>query len=148
VKPPPLAGFPVVLHVPVAWGEMDAYAHVNNAVYFRWFASARIAYFDRVAFRDPEANGGVGPILHSTSCRFRRPLVYPDTVHVGARITDIGHDRFTMQYALLSERIGGIAAEGAGVVVAYEYARGVKARLPDEVRRRIETLEASAAGGG
>ena len=39
----PLAGYPVRIEVPVAWGEMDAFGHVNNVVYFRYFESARIA---------------------------------------------------------------------------------------------------------
>ena len=41
----PVADYPVVIETPVAWGEMDAYGHVNNIVYFRYFESARIAYF-------------------------------------------------------------------------------------------------------
>ena len=39
----PVADYPVVIEIPVAWGEMDAYGHVNNIVYFRYFESARIA---------------------------------------------------------------------------------------------------------
>lgn len=39
-----IAQYPVVVEVPVAWGEMDAYGHVNNIVYFRYFETARIAY--------------------------------------------------------------------------------------------------------
>ncbi|GEM_PF-5929019 len=29
----PLAGYPVVVRIPVAWGDMDALGHVNNVVY-------------------------------------------------------------------------------------------------------------------
>src|SRR5205823_1291533 len=31
-----LDGFPVIIDVPVWWGDQDAFGHVNNAVYFRW----------------------------------------------------------------------------------------------------------------
>jgi acyl-CoA thioester hydrolase len=140
----PLGDCPVVLHVAVAWGEMDAYGHVNNAVFFRWFESARIAYLDRIEFRDPAANDGVGPILAATSCRFRRPLFYPDQLHVGARVIDVADDRFTMQYRIFSTRLGEIAAEGGGVVVAYSYQESRKAGLPDAVRQRIAAVEAAA----
>ncbi len=136
----PLDGFPVVIEVPVAWGDMDAYAHVNNTVYFRWFESARIAYFDRVAFRGG-SDGGVGPILHSTHCRFRRPLDYPDRVRVGARVTEMGLDRFTMEYRAVSATHELIAADGSGIVVAFDYGAGQKATLPADVRAAIETLE-------
>lgn len=44
--PEPLAGFPVRVDIPVAWGEMDAFGHVNNVVYFRYFESARIDSYD------------------------------------------------------------------------------------------------------
>ncbi len=43
-----LKGFPVVVEITVAWGEMDALKHVNNVVYFRYFENARIAYFEKV----------------------------------------------------------------------------------------------------
>ena len=28
-------GFPIVIEIPVQWGEMDAYGHLNNTVLFR-----------------------------------------------------------------------------------------------------------------
>ncbi|MGH7500760.1 MAG: acyl-CoA thioesterase [Longimicrobiales bacterium] len=136
-----LAGFAVTLEVPVAWGEMDAFAHVNNIVYFRWFETARIAYLDRIGFRGGDLHGGIGPILASTHCKFRRPLAYPDSVRVGARASDVGHDRFTMEYRIVSIAHEAIAAEGGGVVVAFDYTRGVKADLPGAVRSAIARLE-------
>ena len=36
-----LDGFPVVAHLPLHWGEMDAFGHLNNVVYFRYFETAR-----------------------------------------------------------------------------------------------------------
>ena len=122
---------------------MDSYAHVNNAVYFRWFESARIAYFDRVGFRLPEDNHGTAPILAATQCRFRKPLTYPDTVLVGARVTELSHDRFLMNYRVVSLSDDTLAAEGTGSVVAYDYGGANKTALPDAVVARIRALENS-----
>lgn len=133
-----LADFPVVIEVPVAWGDMDAFGHVNNIMFFRYFESARIAFLDRIGFRGDD--GRAGPILASTQCRFRRPLEYPDTVLVGARVGELGDDRFTHDYRLVSMKQNEIAAEGSGVVVAYDYASRSKAKIPDDVRARIEAL--------
>ena len=80
---PELATFPVVVEVDVAWGDMDSYAHVNNVVYFRYFENARIAYLDRIGWSALKLEAGLGPILHSTSARFRRPVTYPDRVPSG-----------------------------------------------------------------
>lgn len=136
-----LPDFPVVITVPVAWGEMDAFGHVNNTVYFRYFESARIAYLDAIGFRGDAAARGIGPILASTHCRFRRALMYPDTVRVGARTTSVAEDRFTMEYRIVSEAGDDVAAEGGGIVVAYDYLNTTKTILPHEVRERIGKLE-------
>jgi acyl-CoA thioester hydrolase len=137
--------YPVVIEVPVAWGDMDAQAHVNNTVYFRYFESARIAYFDRIGFRGGPGRAQIGPILGSTHCRFRRPLTYPDTVYVGVRVAEIGTDRLTLEQRIVSRRLGEVAAEGGAVIVCYDYAAGRKALLPDSVRERIVELESSVS---
>jgi acyl-CoA thioester hydrolase len=145
----PLAAFPVVISCPIAWGEMDAFQHVNNSVYFRYFESARIAYFERLHFMDLMQTTGVGPILASTQCRFRIPLTYPDTVRVGAKIADIGDDRFLMRYAVVSQRLQKLAAEGEGLIVSFNYRENQKAPLPEVIRQRIAAIEAAgrAAAG-
>ena len=135
-----LPDFPIAIQVPTAWGEMDSYGHVNNIVFFRHFESVRIALLDFVGFRDPGLNGGVGPILHSTQCRFRRPLTYPDSLQVGARVTELADDRFTMEYRILSLKLRESAADGSGVVVAFDYTRMAKALLPEAVRLRLTEL--------
>jgi acyl-CoA thioester hydrolase len=84
---------------------------------------------------------GIGPILASTACKFRLPLVYPDTVSVGTRISEIEADRFVMKYVVVSHAHAKVAAEGEGLVVSYDYRALKKAPLPGEIKRRIELLE-------
>ena len=138
----PLEAFPVVVEIPVAWGDMDAFAHVNNTVYLRWFESARIAYFERIDALGVKDATGIGPILAATSCRFRIPLTHPDTVLAGARVgaDSLGTDRFTMAYAVWSRGHGKLAAEGDGRIVTFDYGAGTKAPLPDVLRQRILAL--------
>src|ERR1043166_9126911 len=143
-----LAGYPVVGELPVVWGEMDSYRHVNNVVYFRYFQAARLEYFRRMGWFEYEEQTGVGPILAATSARFRRPLTYPDTIWVAVRVRDLQEDRFTMEYRLVSRKLAAVAAEGTGTIVTYHYAQGVKTPIPDELRRRIAELEATATNQG
>ncbi len=139
-----LAGYPVVIQLPVAWGDMDAMQHVNNTVYFRYFESGRIAYFERLELMAQMKETGVGPILGSASCRFKFPLTYPDTISVGVRVTEMGQDRFTMAFRVVSHRHQRVAAEGDGLIVVYDYRAGRKAPIPQEVRARIQALEGEA----
>lgn len=136
-----LQDFPVIVQIPVAWGEMDALGHVNNTIYFRYFESARVAYLTKINFIDPAANDGAAAILASTHCDFRKALAYPDMVEIGARVTEIGDDRFTMEYRLASRRLQKIAAEGKGIIVSYNYHEKRKTPLPEAVRRNIQAIE-------
>lgn len=139
------AEFPLVIEIPVQWGELDAYGHVNNVVYFRYFESSRIAYFDRCGLLETYQRSHVGAILHSTSCRFRLPLQYPDTAVVGTRISEVQEDRFTMLYRVVSRKHHAVAAEGQGIVVAFDYATRTKTRIPQDVRQGIQRMEAREA---
>lgn len=140
-----LSAYPVVVELPVFWGDMDYFRHVNNIIYFRYFESARIEYLERIGFRQETEHGGVGPILHSTNARFRRPVEWPDTVLVGARTTEVGEDRFAQEYRLVSRAHGEIAAEGGCILVAYDYANARKVPLPAAVRDAIHRLESTVS---
>ena len=138
-----LAGFPVVVEQAVVWGEMDAYRHVNNTVYFRYFENARLEYFRRLDWFEYERQTGIGPILAATQARFRRPLTYPDTIWVTARAASVESDRFHLEHSIVSKRLAAVVAEGKGTVVTYHHADGRKVPMPEELRRRIEALEAT-----
>jgi len=136
-----LRSFPVVAEIPVTWGDMDSFQHVNNVIYFRYFESARIQYFEAVGLMDIVEQLGVGPILGSTSCRYRTPLTYPDTVYVGAKITEMHEKRFTMEYLIVSEQHPETVAEGSGVVICYNYQKNQSTQIPEVVYNAIEKLE-------
>ena len=140
---PELKGFPVIVELPVQWGEMDAYGHLNNTVFFRFFESARVEFLKECRFLESYDELNIGAILHSTSCRFRLPLFYPDTVVVGAKASEIGEDRFTMAYRIFSKDQNAIAADGEGIVVSFDYANSKKAPLPNIVVEALERLAAS-----
>ena len=138
---PLLAAYPVSLIIPVQWGELDAYGHINNTVFFRWFESARIEYLTRSGMVRTMERDQIGAILHSTSCRFRRPVFFPDTIEVGGRAREVGDDRFAMEYVVVSHQQDAVVGEGTAIIVCYDYSAHAKAPLPDDVRRGIAALE-------
>lgn len=141
---PLLVAYPVSIAIPVQWGELDAYGHINNTVFFRWFESARIEYLDRCGMVETMERDKIGAILHSTSCRFRQPVFFPDTIEVGGRAGSVDEDRFTMEYLVVSREHNAVVGQGTGVIVCYDYSARAKAPIPDEVRRRIAALEEAA----
>lgn len=136
-----LEGYPVVFSLPLQWGDQDAFGHVNNVVYFRWFESVRVIYLDRMGLDHLMSDTGVGPILASITCNYRRQLNYPDRIHIGARVTHLGNSSLKMEHAVYSESLGAIAAEGESVIVTFDYRAQKSVRIPDSIRAGIEQLE-------
>jgi acyl-CoA thioester hydrolase len=139
-------GFVVVERFPMHWGDMDALGHANNTIYFRWFETARIAYFRRLMI-EADRPSTTGPILARTSCDFLRPIVFPADLAVGARVTRIGTKSFTMEYRVaLAENEEAPFATGEGIIVLYDYQAKASIPLPEELKSRIRALDALDPG--
>jgi acyl-CoA thioester hydrolase len=138
---PELTAFPVVVELDVAWGDMDAFGHVNNVVYFRYFENARIPWLDRVGWMRSKEETGQGPIIASTSARYRRAVAYPDRLLVGVRASEVKVDRVTIEYRIVSRRQDAVTTEGQAVVVSYDYRKVAKCPIPEAVREAIARLE-------
>jgi len=133
--------YPVSITLPVQWGDQDAFGHVNNTVYFRWFESARIAYADRIGLSDLMTRTKVGPILASIQCHYRRQVTYPESVHIGARVTRIGRTSFSIVHAILRASDHALAAEGESTVVVFDYNTQSPCPVPEDIRASIEAIE-------
>ena len=136
-----LKDYPSVVEIPVAWGEMDAFQHVNNVVYIRYFETGRVAYFEELNLMGYMEKTGIGPILGSISCRYKAPVTYPDTVSVGVKIAKIESDRLIVHHRVVSHKLQRVAAEGEGVVVIFDYRHNKKAAVPEEIKHRIQEME-------
>ncbi|KAI3479506.1 hypothetical protein L1887_58417 [Cichorium endivia] len=73
----------------VVWGDHDQFQHVNNVHFVRWFENARMFFANSFLETDNftperklEITRGTGKsfILAGINVRYRRPVVYPDTV--------------------------------------------------------------------
>ena len=139
-----LGRYPVSVTIPVAWGEMDAFQHVNNVAYARWLETGRIAYFGRIGFLDRMKAEGVGPILAKLTIEYRRPVTFPDTVRVDVTTTRIGRSSFTLGYRIWSEGQRAEVVTAEDVIVVMDYRTSRTAAVDDALRDAIASLEASA----
>jgi len=136
-----LRQYPVVVSLEVEWGDQDSFGHVNNTVYLKWCETARVVYLEKVGMWPLIKKEGRGPILASVACDYRQPVVFPDTVQVGARVSKIGRSSFRMEHAVVSVSQGAVVAESHTTLVFIEYEKGKSLPLPPEIRRVIEQLE-------
>jgi len=140
-KPTELATHPTVVAIPVQWGDQDSFGHVNNVVFFRWFETARVEYLHRAGLAHMMTGIGIGPILASIKCDFKRQLNHPDTILVSASITLIGRTSLKMVHLVYSQAQSGIVAHGDSTIVCFDYASQRPTPAPPEVRAKIEQME-------
>ena len=136
-----LAGFPLVIVIPILWGDHDAFNHVNNLAYLRWCETARIAYMQRVGMLPHLPPEGAAPILASIKCDYKLALNYPDTVEVGTRITRIGNTSMRMEHRVVSRNLCKLAADVDSTLVLLDYAVNRPVSVPPELRLAISEFE-------
>lgn len=118
----------------VRWGDMDAQGHVNNARYFTYFESARIAFFDHVDLRLHGHDCNEGPALVTTTANFRQQLRYPATLEIGVRLTRIGNRSIALEMAALLEGTEDVVADATSVNAWVDYNRDKSTDLPESLR--------------
>jgi acyl-CoA thioester hydrolase len=131
-----MAGF--VHRERVRFGDLDAMRHVNNAVYLRYFETARIAYLGGLLVHDPVAEAGTGFGLIFAECHinYRSPVNFDEDLDIALTISDVRRSSFRVDFEMrVGERL---CAEGYGVMVGFDYSEERAAALPEEIRRRVE----------
>ena len=136
-----LNDFTVVEEIPVRWGDMDARGHVNNTIYYRFFESSRIALFRFLNIYEEPTKVHIGPILSYQSCYYKAPLIFPDTIYVGAKITNIKGSKIIIKHILISEKLNRIAAEGEAHIIWYDYENKKKASISDDLKQILLKTE-------
>ena len=119
--------------VPVRWGDMDFYGHVNNTVYFRFFEQARVEWIEQLDFPVGPTEP-TGAVIINASCTFLIPVNYPATVIVKVYGGEPGRSSLMTWYELFVEGDDRLFAEGAAKIVWMDNATNRSAPLPDRIR--------------
>lgn len=136
--------YPIHITMPVIWGDMDAFAHVNNTNYIRWCEAVRMAYMEALDLKEHFSKTRIGPILARTEIDYFIPLTSPDTVTVSMSVTQLGNTSFISKYRITSQaHEGKLAAQSQAVLVLIDYSNGKKVILDETVRSKIIALENS-----
>ena len=138
-----MTGFPIILQQKLDWGDMDALNHINNVIYFRYFENVRIKYFESIGTMDEVERTKTGPIVGATECKYLLPLTYPDTITLGASVSQIKEKRLTMKYVIHSQKLEKIAAEGSAEIVFVDFSAGRSTLIPDAILAAIKNIQAT-----
>jgi acyl-CoA thioester hydrolase len=120
----------------IRWRDLDAYGHVNNAVYLNYLEECRDAWVEEVL--GPVTGDTWHFVLARVAIDFRSELTQEDgEILVRCRLRSIGRSSFRTR-AEVAKADGTVSAEAEAVIVPRDPERGASRRLTDEERAVLE----------
>lgn len=131
--------FPYEAEIEVAFRDIDAFGHVNNAVFFSYMEYARVKYLIKLFAGTPLHSEGlldIPLILVEATCTYRSPALLGETLTLGLGLSRFGTTSFDLVYRLIGHD-DRLVATGKTIQVMYDYATGRPFAIPDEVKRKV-----------
>lgn len=120
----------------VRWRDLDAFNHVNNAMYLRYLEEARLRWL--MTLEGPWMDDQVAPVVAQALVNFKRPIAWPEDVIVELFADRVGNTSFTLGHRIASAKdASAIYADGHVVMVWFDKRTGRSAPLPHAVRAAL-----------
>jgi acyl-CoA thioester hydrolase len=117
-----------IYRCPLRWSDMDAFGHVNNAVYFRYLEEARIDIFFRQAPEEGDEPFSSGVVVARHEIDYLHPLVHSyEPVTVETWVEKMSAGSVTLAYEIKDAKR--VYARATSIVVPYNLAEQRPRRL-------------------
>ena len=137
--PPTRADFVAFEEVHSRWMDNDAYGHINNAVYYSFFDTAINRYLIERNVLDIANSETIGLVIE-TQCQYFAPIVYPDLIHVGLKVTHLGNSSVKYEVAIFVNDDDIASALGHFVHVYVNRMTNKPTPIPQNVRDVLQEL--------
>jgi acyl-CoA thioester hydrolase len=121
--------------IPIRWGDMDAYGHVNNTIYFRFMEQCRIEYLEWQGYKVMPQD--TAPVIINAGCTFLIPLNYPGVVEIKMFCGHPGRSSIPTQYEIRLQGDDKLYATGDSKIVWMDVATGKSVAIPDQLRAQL-----------
>jgi acyl-CoA thioester hydrolase len=118
----------------VMYRDIDAFGHVNNAVYFSYFEHARTRMWLELIGGSQARD--INFIVARAECDFRQQLGM-EPIEIRVRVGEMRTTSLDFLYEIRREGGREIAATGKVVVVMFDFATQSKVAVSDEIRRKV-----------
>lgn len=126
------------MHLSMRWGDMDAYGHVNNALYLRYLESARFAYFEQHCL--PLLQGKMPRVvLADIRCRFEKEIIYPSDLVIKNKIVRLGQSSFDFYSRIEVQNV--LRAQALATMVWMSNTSHRPMPIPADVYQHLQSLE-------
>ena len=122
--------------MPIRWGDMDAYGHVNNTVYFRYMEQARVEWISSLGYK--VAPGSESMLMMNGFCNFYQQLSYPGELILKTFIGNIGRTSLDVYTSMaLTDAPDVEVAVGGATMVWVDLTSGKSAPWPKHVLSQL-----------
>jgi acyl-CoA thioester hydrolase len=122
--------------MPIRWGDMDAYGHVNNTVYFRYMEQARVDWIHSPGY--PVAPEGESAIMINAFCNFFLQLTYPGELIIKTFVGTIGRTSMDVFHTMtLTTEPDVLAAEGGTTLVWVDINTSQSVPWPEDILQKV-----------
>ena len=128
--------------IKIRFRDLDAFGHVNNAVYFTFMEIARVEYFKQIGLLQPGEFPSPFFIIAEATCQFKAPIDMTTPLIIQVRVSRLGNSSFDMEYRFVDEVSGVVLASGRTVQVTFDYTANRSVPLPAEWRQALMAFEA------
>ncbi|WP_343786444.1 thioesterase family protein [Dokdonella soli] len=130
--------------MPVRWGDLDAFNHVNNATFLVYAQEARLAWLadvDGIWFDET-----MMPVVAAAQINFRRQLAWPAQIVVELVAKRVGTSSLTIAHRIVAANDDDcVYADGEVVMVWVDPASGRSVPLPEAIRAACQSPVESGA---
>lgn len=126
-----LSAFQFTTEIEIRFSDLDAYGHVNNALFFTYLEMTRIKMFQHYfgAFLD----SSVLFLVVRAECDYRLPITLKDRVEITLTVEQLRHSSFTFSYRV-HDGHDRLYATARTVMVGYDPVLSKPVAIPAQIR--------------
>lgn len=117
--------------IEVRFSDLDAYGHVNSAVYLTYLETARVKLFSE--FFSELSEQGIFTVVARAECDFKTPILLYDQVVVTLWMARLGTSSFDVEYRLHDGKETTFATART-TMVCFDNVNKRSVPLPDKIK--------------
>lgn len=121
----------------IDWSELDVFGHVNNVMFMKYVQASRLQYIEEIGLMALYRSASIGFMVAETTCRFKKPLYFPGTVHLHTKQISTGKTSFVLEHHVTNgdHELVAIATDA---LVVYDFTKHEKCPIPEEIRKQMQ----------
>jgi len=127
------------LAISTRWMDNDVYQHINNVVYYSYFDTVVNRFLVDKGVLEISSSPVIGLVVE-TACQYFSPIAFPDTVHAGLRVGNLGRTSVRYEVGIFRNDEPLASAQGHFVHVYVDRASWRPTPLPRALRAALEPL--------